>query len=255
MTPSPRTRRLTAAEEQALARRIERGDPKAKEEMVERNLGLVVWVARAYRGHGVPLADLVQDGTVGLLRATERFDHRRGLRFSTYAAWWIRRAILDAIADAGAIRIPAAAGRRLATVRRVEAELERAGRRRASDAEIAECADLSATTVRSLRSAAQVTASLDAPIGEGAMPLSDMVADERAVDPPAHALASERRREVSTLLRLLPERHREVLARRYGLSPDGAQSHAEIGASLGVGEERSRQIEREALHRLRSIAA
>lgn len=252
---TPPARRPSAAEEQALARRIERGDARAKEEMVERNLGLVVWVARAYRGRGVPLADLVQDGTVGLLRATERFDHRRGLRFSTYAAWWIRRAILDAIADAGTIRVPAAAGRQLAAVRRVETELARAGRQRASDAEIAERADLSATTVRSLRTAAQVTASLDAPIGEGATPLGDTLADDRAVDPSEQVLASESRREVTTLLRLLPERHREVLARRYGLSPGGAQSHAEIGASLGVGEERSRQIEREALHRLRSIAA
>jgi RNA polymerase primary sigma factor len=255
MTPSPSTRRLSAAEEQALAKRIRRGDGKAKEEMVERNLGLVHWVARSYRGHGVPFADLVQEGTVGLLRATERFDHRRGVRFSTYAAWWIRRAMVDAIADAGPIRIPAGAGRRLAAVRRVEAELERAGRRRPSDAEIAERAELSPTTVRSLRSAAHVTASLDAPIGESATPLGDTVVDERALDPSDHALASERRREVSTLLRLLPERHREVLARRYGFSPGGAQSHAQIGASLGVGEERSRQIEREALHRLRSIAA
>jgi RNA polymerase primary sigma factor len=255
MTPSARTWRLSAAEEQALAKRIERGDRQAKDEMVERNLGLVAWVARPYRGSGVPFADLVQGGTVGLLRATERFDHRRGLRFSTYAAWWIRRAILDAIADAGAIRIPAGARHRLAAVRRVEAELARAGQGRASDAEIAERADLSPTTVRSLRGAAQVTASLDAPIGEGATSLGDTVADERAVDPSEHALASERVREVSTLLRLLPQRHREVLTRRYGLSPGGAESHAEIGASLGVGEERSRQIERDALHRLRSIAA
>jgi RNA polymerase sigma factor (sigma-70 family) len=215
---------------------------------------LVVAVATSYRGRGVPFADLVQEGTVGLIHAVERFDHRRGVKFSTYAVWWIRRSLLDAIAASQVIRIPAKANQQLAAVRRAEAELERVGPRPPSIAAIAERTGLSTRTVRSLRGAARVTASLDEPVGEDSTRFGDMVADENAVDPPDGAMASEDLREVSALLRLLPARHREVLVRRYGLNETRAQSHEEIGLWLGVGEERSRQIEREALHRLRTIA-
>jgi RNA polymerase primary sigma factor len=252
----PRDRRLlSATEEVVLAKGIERGDLKAKERMIESNLRLVVAVARSYRGRGVAFSDLVQEGMVGLVRAVERFDYRRGLKFSTYAVWWIRRSLLDAIAASQVIRIPAKANQQLAAVRRAEAELERIGPRRpASTVAIAERTGLSTRTVRSLRGAARVTASLDEPVGEDSTPFGDMLADENAVDPPDRAMASEDLREVSAMLRLLPERHREVLVRRYGLNDTQAQSHGEIGKRLGVGEERSRQIEREALHRLRAIA-
>jgi RNA polymerase primary sigma factor len=246
---------LSGAEEIMLARRIERGDLDAKQTMIESNLRLVHAVARAYPGSSVPFADLVQEGTIGLVRAVERFDHRRGLKFSTYAVWWIRRSMLDAIASSNVIRMPAKASQQLAAVRRAESELERIEPGYASDAAIAERSQLSVTTVRSLRAAARVTASLDDPVGEDATPLSDLLADERAVDPCESALARESRDQVSSMLRLLPERHREVIVRRYGLSDDGTQTHERIGERLGVGEERSRQIEREALHRLRSIAA
>jgi RNA polymerase primary sigma factor len=246
---------LSAAEEIALAKRIERGDLKAKERMIESNLRLVLAVARTYGDSGVSFADLVQEGTIGLVRAVEKFDHRRERRFSTYAVWWIRRSILDAIADSRLIRIPAKANRQLAAVRHAEAELQRIGRQPASDAEIAERTRLTVTTVRSLRAAARVTASLDEPVGDGTTPLAELMADERAVDPTENALAGETRREVSALLRLLPERHREVLVRRYGLHGHPRQSHDEIGERLSLGKERSRQIERDALHRLRSIAA
>jgi RNA polymerase primary sigma factor len=248
-------RLLSAAEEVALAKRIEQGDLDAKAEMIESNLGLVRAVARTYRGRGVLFDDLVQEGTVGLVRAVGKFDHRREVKFSTYAVWWIRRSILDAVAGSNVIRIPAKANRQLAAVRRAEAELERVGTRRASDAEIAERTELNESTVRSLRAAARVTSSLDEPVGEDTTPLGDLFADERAVDPSASAIANEDHGEVSAMLRLLPERHREVLIRRYGLNDRHAHSHEEIGEWLGVGEERSRQIEREALHRLRSIAA
>jgi RNA polymerase primary sigma factor len=247
-------RLLSAAEEVGLAKDIERGDLKAKDRMIESNLRLVFSVARSYRGRGVPFADLVQEGTLGLVRAVERFDHRRGLKFSTYAVWWIRRSLLDAIAASQVIRIPAKANQQLAAVRRAEAELERIGPRPASIVAIAERTGLSSRTVRSLRGAARVTASLDEPVGEDSTPFGDRVADEHAVDPPDSATASEDLREVSAMLRLLPERHREVVVRRYGLDNTRAQSHEEIGKWLGVGEERSRQIEREALHRLRTIA-
>jgi RNA polymerase primary sigma factor len=247
-------RLLSAAEEVGLAKDIERGDLKAKERMIESNLRLVVAVASPYRGRGVAFADLVQDGTVGLIRAVERFDHRRGLKFSTYAVWWIRRSLLDAIAASQVIRIPAKANQQLAAVRRAEAELERVGPRPASMVAIAERTGLSPRSVRLLLGTARVTASLDEPVGEDSTPFGDMLADQDAVDPPDSAVASEDLREVSAMLRLLTERHREVLVRRYGLNDTRAQSHEEIGKWLGVGEERSRQIEREALHRLCTIA-
>jgi RNA polymerase primary sigma factor len=253
-TPRPSSV-LSSAEEVALARRIERGDQSAKNTMIESNLRLVHAVARSHRGGGAPFADLVQAGTVGLVRAVERFDHRRGLKFSTYAVWWIRHSILEAISDTRPIRIPPKAYRRLAAVRRAEADLRRHGGRRASDADIAQHTQLSLATVRSLRAAAQVTASLDQPLGEEATPLGDVTPDERAVDPSENAIARESRDEVCNMLRLLPERYREVLVRRYGLNDRRADSHTEIGERLEIGAERSRQIERDALRRLRSIAA
>jgi RNA polymerase primary sigma factor len=248
-------RLLSAAEEVALARRIERGDLAAKERMIESNVRLVFAIARGYRGSAVPFADLVQEGNVGLIRAVERFDHRRGLKFSTYAVWWIRRSILDAIASSNVIRIPAKAGQQLAAVRRAEAEVKAAGGQRPSDAAIALRTRLSPATVRSVRGAARVTASLDQTNGDDATCLGDLIPDERVADPLETAIALEDAREVSAMLRLLPERLRAVVVRRYGLDDGRAQSHQEIGQWLGVGEERSRQLEREALHRLRSVAA
>jgi DNA-directed RNA polymerase sigma subunit (sigma70/sigma32) len=169
--------------------------------------------------------------------------------------WWIRRAILDAMASSQVIRMPAKARQQLAAVRRAESELERVGRRNASDEAIARRTELSPTTVRSLRTAARVTASLELAVGEDTTSLGDLIGDERAVDPPEEAIAQESRDEVRTMLRLLPKRHREVITRRYGMNDGRAQSHEEIGDWLAVGAERSRQLEREALHRLRSIAA
>jgi RNA polymerase primary sigma factor len=249
-----RARRVSAREEIMLARRIERGDLLAKERLIESNLGLVVAVARSYRRSSVPFDDLVQEGTVGLIRAVERFDYRRQLKFSTYAVWWIRRSILDAIANSHVIRIPAKANQQLAAVRRAEAELERVGPHHVSDAAIADQTELSVGTVGSLRAAARVTAALDEPVGNESTRLGELVADDRAVDPLESAIAVEDHREVSAMLCLLPKRHRQVLIRRYGFNDHHAETHEEIGVRLGVGEERSRQLEREALNRLRSIA-
>lgn len=249
-----RARLVSAREEIMLARRIERGDLAAKERLIESNLGLVMSVARSYRRSSVPFDDLVQEGMVGLIRAVERFDHRRQLKFSTYAVWWIRRSILDAIANSQVIRIPPKANQQLASVRRAEAELERVGPHHVSDAAIAEETELSVGTVRSLRGAARVTAALDEPVGNDSTRLGELIADDRAVDPLESTIALEDHREVSAMLCLLPERHRQVLVRRYGLNDHHAETHEEIGDRLGVGEERSRQLEREALHRLRSIA-
>jgi RNA polymerase primary sigma factor len=245
--------RLTAADEIRLSRRIERGDLRAKDEMIESNLGLVYCVARGYRGLGVPFDDLVQEGTLGLVRAVEKFDHRRGLKFSTFAVWWIRRALIDALGEARTIRIPAQAGRELAAIERAETELRRVAREAPTTGAIAERSGLSVRRVRALRRVARVTASLDEQVGEGGVPLADLVADPDPVDPWRHVGRQETRREVSSMLKLLPQRHREVLVRRYGIHGDRAQTHAEIAASLGVGAERSRQLESEALHRLREL--
>jgi RNA polymerase primary sigma factor len=250
-----RPRRLTATDEIRLAKRVERGDLDAKHEMVECNRGLVFAVAKPYRGRGVPFADLIQDGTVGLIRAIDRFDHRRGVKFSSYAVWWIRRALLDAICAARTIRIPCQAAQQLAAVRRAEDELERAGGRVASPEMIAERTGLSALSVRVLRDVARVTASLDEPVGEDARSLGEVTRDPQGTDPEEHVLKEDMRRQAWGLLRVLPERHRHVLLRRYGLGGGDPQSHREIGEWLGVKEERSRQLEREALHWLRELAA
>lgn len=245
---------LTAADEIRLAKQIERGDLRAKQRMIECNLRLVFAVAKPYRGRGVPYADLIQEGTVGLVRAVERFDHRRGLKFSTYAVWWIRRSFLDAIGAARPIRIPAKAARQLAAIHQAEVELERSGRGPASSEAVAERTGISPANVRALRNSARVTASLDQPIGEDAAPLGDMLGDPRAVDPEKHVAERESSRDVWAMLHLLPDRHRTVLMRRYGLGGVEPQTHDQIGSCLGVGEERCRQLEREALHRLRSLA-
>ena len=245
---------LSAADEIRLAVQIEQGDQDAKQQMIESNLRLVVSLARTYRGSGVPMADLVQEGTIGLIRAVERFDHRHGVRFSTYAAWWIHRSLRDAVGAAQLIRIPPRATRQLAAVRRAEDELRHATHGAPSIAAVADRTGLSVESVRSLREAARVTASMDEPASEDGAPLGEMVADHHAVDPSERAVACEESRTVRGMLRLLPQRHRDVVVRRYGLGEDAPQSHEQIGASLGVGEERSRQLEREALHRLRTIA-
>ncbi len=246
---------LSAAEETRLAKRIERGDAHAKQEMIECNLRLVFAIANGYRGRGVQFEDLVQEGTVGLVRAVEGFDHRRGLKFSTYAFWWIRRSLLDAIEAGRTIRIPAKAAQQLAAIRRAEVEIGRGGAGAASAEAIAECTGLSTFNVRNLRGAARVTASLDESINDDATPLGDLIGDPNAVDPGERAAEREVRREAWALLRLLPERHRQVLVRRYGLGGGSPQTHTEVGDWLGVKEERSRQLEREALHRLRELAS
>jgi RNA polymerase primary sigma factor len=245
---------LSAADEARLAKRIEHGDLEAKERMVESNLRLVLSIARSYRGRGVPFADIVQEGMVGLIRAVERFDYRQGVKFSTYAFWWIHRSMRDAITDAQLIRIPPRASQNLAAVHRAQDELGRLDREPISTAGVAVRTGLSEDTVRSLLGAARVTASLDEPVGDESAPVGSLVADDAAVDPLEHAIAAEESTMVRRMLSLLPERHRDVLVRRYGLNQQPQQSHEQIGEWLGVGAERSRQLEREALHRLRTVA-
>jgi RNA polymerase sigma factor (sigma-70 family) len=220
---------------------------------IESNLGLVHALAKAYRGRGVADDDLVQEGTVGLIQAVDRFDPDRGVKFSTYAAWWIRRALIDALGQTRVIRMPAKAERSLSAVRRAETELRGPTSGSASDEAVAERTGLSAERVRSLRTAARVTASLDEPVGEDGAPRAELVADPDPVDPWRHLDDLETRRRARSLLKVLPGRPREVLVRRYGVAGGEAQTHAQIAAALGIGEERSRQLENEALRRLRVL--
>jgi RNA polymerase primary sigma factor len=221
-------------------------------ETIEANQGLVRSIARRYRGLGVPFEDLVQEGNIGLMRAVEKFDPSRG-RFSTYAAWWIRSAVVQALGTARTIRLPPRAGQQLAAIARAEEELSRLRPGPPPPEDVAERTGLSVRRVAGLRGAARVTASLDQQVGEDGTPLSDLVADTAAADPWLHVDEMETRREVGSMLRLLPERQREILVRHYGLYGEPAQTHAEIAARLDVGQERSRQLEREALRRLRAL--
>jgi len=243
---------LSAADEARLSLAVELGDQRAAEEMITANLRLVWFVARRYRGLGVPFEDLVQEGTIGLVRAVDRFDHRRGAKFSTFAVWRIRRAVKDAVEAGRTIRIPAHAARGLAAVERAETELRRQGPEPPSTEALAARTGLSVKGVRTLREAGRVTASLDAPAGEEGTALVDLVADPDPDDPWGRLDEQETRRQVRAMLKVIPPRHREVLVRRFGIAGD-AQTHAEIGAALGVSEERSRQLERQALHWLREL--
>lgn len=250
-----RRRPLSAAEEARLAAGVSRGDKRAREEMIERNVGLVFALARPYRGCSVPFEDLVQEGTIGLIRAVERFDHTRRVRFSTYASWWIRRSLLDALGAAQTIRIPPHAAQQIAAVRRAKEELERDGVRSAPAQAVADRCGLSGASLTALRGAARVSASLDEAIGgDESRSLGEMIGDPAGVEPDEQLAERDRRRYAWELLKTLPARHRQVLIRRYGIGGGRPRSHREIGASFGVGEERSRQLEREALHRLRELA-
>ena len=244
---------LSASEEVRLAKRIENRDTAARERMIESNIRLVMSLARPFRARGVPYADLVQEGTVGLVRAVDGFDYRLGHRFSTYAVWWIRRALLDAVADAQVIRVPQKAKQQLAAINGARDELERSGS--ASDSAIAAQTELSESRVRALRGAGRVTASLEQPLPSDAGTLHDITADASAEDPSEPAIAREQSSQLWEMLHRLPKRHRAVLVARYGLAGSRVLGHQEISGALGVSEERSRQLEREALQRLRSIAA
>jgi RNA polymerase primary sigma factor len=247
-----RRRPLTRAEEVRLAKRIERGDEAAKREMIERNMRLVVAIAKEFRERGVPFEDLVQEGAVGLTRGVERFDHRRGVKLSTYAAWWIRRSLMDAIDRARVIRIPQSAREQLGAIKRAEGDLGHGGAVAATDDVIAGRTGIRPVRVRELRGAASVTASLDEPVGDDGAALLELLPDPDAADPSGLAVEHETRRQLWSMIGTLPARHRQVLVLRYGLDGAGPRGHAAISARLGVGEERSRQLEREALHRLRS---
>src|SRR3954453_4979380 len=192
--------------------------------MIESNLGLVHVMAEAYRGRGVANDDLVQEGTVGLIQAGDRFDPDRGGKFATHAAWWIRRALIDALGQSRVIRMPAKAQRSLSAVRGAETELCGPTSGSARHRAVAEPPGLSAERVRSLRTAARVTASLDEPVGDNGAPRAELVAAPDPVAPWRHPDDRETRRRARSLLKVLPGRPREVLVRRYGVAGGEAQT-------------------------------
>jgi RNA polymerase primary sigma factor len=242
---------LTAAEEVELAKRIERGDMAAKERMITCNLRLVVSIAKRYQTHGITLGDLVQEGVIGLIRATEKFDWRKGFKFSTYATWWIRQAVQRGVANkARTIRIPVHVVEREQKVSRAERELLAKTGNQPTDEEVAAQAKLPLAQVREVREAARSVASTDAPIGfDGEASLGDLFA---AVGPSTEDEADATLRDdaVRRAVAKLPERQRDVIKLRFGLVGDGPTSLEQIGKQLGITRERVRQIEAEALRRL-----
>ena len=246
---------LTAAEEVELAKGVERGDLEAKNRMINANLRLVVSQARRYQGLGLPLEDLVQEGMLGLIRAVEKFDWRRGFKFSTYGTLWIRQAIQRGLQNSGrTIRIPVHVAQRQVKVRKVESELNAKLGREPTDEEIAEVAELPVEQVTEIRELARSLASLDQAVSDdGEVALGDVLPSDRP-DPLEEVADAQRDQQVAEIVARLPEPERKVIELRFGLAGDEPRTIRQTGRTLGITSARVSELEEQALRRLAGTA-
>ena len=244
---------LTPKEEIALARRIKRGDKRAREHMIKANLRLVVKIARDYEGLGVPLLDLINEGNIGLMKGVERFKPGKGAKLSTYASWWIKQSIKRALANQSkTIRLPVHVVDKVAHIRRAELKLREALGRDPTDEELADELQLNARRVKQYRQASRAPVALDAPVGDDeSNRISEVVADPNAALPSDRLVQETDAALVRQILATLPERERVILALRFGLEDDRVRTLEEVGARFRLTRERIRQIQEVALAKIR----